>query len=361
MSNNKIQEIFTRHYRKVLDFPGLTGEMNKAAMNIVKCRTPIMNIHFEECPAGCGFYVLYDSCKHRGCPQCQTFENEKWLHSKKQILLPDSHVHLVFKLPIKLSRLWMFNKKQVAACLFAAVKKGFAVQRKNDGIQRGILSIFHSSGKGLSYHPHIHCLVSMGGFTKEQEWLEKSFSYNAIESVYRKELQKELVKLVKSKCFRNPPELDCVKEILSLDDKSFRIFQSEVYKTGEGVLSYLSKKLKNGPITENDILDYNDKEVILKYREGKEQETITLKVEDFIIRYLNHIPPKGFMIVRNLGLYSSKKANQTKEYKKELGIEIDESEYKIPKLVCPKCGKQVVPVEGMNKKKLKKFCLKKCA
>lgn len=361
MSNNKIQDIFTRYYRKVLDFSGITGEMNKAAMNIVKCRTPVMNIHFEECPAGCGFYVLYDSCKHRGCPQCQVVENEKWLHYKKQLLLPGPHIHQVFKLPVRLSKLWMYNKKEVAGCLFKAVRKSFNTCRKNDRIKRGILSIFHSDGRGLSYHPHIHCLVSIGGLTKEQEWIEKRYSYNDIESAYREELKKELLTLVKGESFRNPPDMDCVKEILSLDDKSWRIFQTQVYDTGEGVLAYLSKNIKSGPITENDIVEYNENEVILKYREGKNKEKITLKTEEFILRYLNHIPPKGFMVVRNLGLYSNSKSEETKEYKRGLGIEIDESEFEIPKLVCPKCGKQVVPVVGMSKKKLKKFCLKKCA
>jgi hypothetical protein len=253
----------------------------------------------------------------------------------------------------------MFNKREVAQCLFTAVRKSFAAQKKKDGIDRGISLIFHSDGKGLSYHPHIHCLVSIGGLTKKQQWVERSFSYNDIESTYRSVLKKELVKLVKSKDFRNPPGMDCLKEIFSLHDKSFRIFQSQVYKSGEGVLSYLSKSIKSGPITEDDILEYNDKEVILKCRDSK--ETVTLKVEEFILRYLNHIPPKKFMVVRNLGLYANTNANKTKEYKRGLGIEIDEGEYQIPKLVCPKCGKQVVRVEGMSKKKLNQCCLEKCA
>lgn len=364
MSNNKnkIQQIFTNHYSKVMDFSCcVTGEMNQAALNIIKCRTPLMKIHFEECPLGCGFYVLYDSCKHRGCPQCQTLENNKWLHIKKQLLLPGSHVHQVFKLPVSLFKLWLFNKRKIANCMFSSVKKSFAKYRKKDRLERGIHLVFHSSGKGLSYHPHIHCLVTGGGFTKERQWVEKSFAYSKIENTYREELKKELINLVKSEGFYNPSGMDCIKEILTLKDKEWRIFQSEVYKTGEGVLAYLSKSIKSGPITEKDILDFNDKEVILQYGEGKEKEIIKLKVEDFIIRYLNHIPPKQFMIVRNLGLYSSRKVNSTKAYKKELGIEIDERKYEIPKRVCPDCGKQVVPVVGMGKKKLKEYCLGKCA
>lgn len=320
-----------------------------------------MNIHFEECPNGCGFYVLYDSCRHRGCPQCQEVENQKWLHYKKQLLLPGSHIHFVFKLPMELSKLWLYNKREISNCLFKAVKKSFEKLRKRDGLKRGIFLTFHSNGKGLSYHPHIHCLVTGGGLTNQKEWVDKSFSYNDIEAEYREQLKKDLLTLIKSKDFKHPPELDCVKEILTLNDKSWRIFQSQVYKTGEGVLSYLSKNLKSGPITENDIVDYNDQEVFIKYGEGKSQETIKLKIQDFILRYLNHIPPKGFMIVRNLGLYSNREIKETKKYKKGLGIEIDEREWELPKMVCPKCGSQVAPVDDIDKKKLKKYFSKKCA
>jgi hypothetical protein len=355
--SNKIQNIFSNHYQNVMDSLPLSREMNQAAINIIKCRTHLMNIHFEECPNGCGFYVLYDSCKKRGCPQCQEVENQKWLHYKKQVLLPGSHIHLVFKLPATLDKLWLYNKREVANCLFNAVKKSFEKYRKIDGLERGILLTFHSNGKGLSYHPHVHCLVTGGGFTQQQKWVEKSFPYTKIETEYREQLKKDLVALVKSRNFIHPTELDCLKEILTLDDKSWRIFQSEVYKTGEGVLSYLSKSLKSGPVTEDEILEYNDKEVTLKYGE----ETIKLQIKDFIFRYLNHIPPKGFVAVRNLGLYSNKKTEETKEYKRKLGIEIDEREWELPKMVCPKCGRQVVPVDAIDKKKLKKYFSKKCA
>ena len=359
--SNKIQEIFTKHYLNVMDSLPLSREMNQAAMNIIKCRTPVMNIHFEECPNGCGFYVLYDSCKKRGCPQCQEAENQKWLHYKKQLLLPGSHIHLVFKLPVTLAKLWLYNKREVSNCLFTAVKKSFKKYRKKDGLERGILLTFHSSGKGLCYHPHIHCLVTGGGFTEQQKWIEKRFPYNDIETEYREQLKKDLVALVKSRDFIHPTELDCIKEILTLDDKSWRIYKSEVYKTGERVLSYLSKSLKSGPITENDILDYNDQEVFIKYGEGKYQEIIKVKIKDFIIRYLNHIPPKRFVVVRGLGLYSNRRSKETKEYKKGLGIEIDERKWELPKMVCPKCGEQVVPVDAIDKKKLKKYFSKKCA
>ncbi|MBL0260377.1 MAG: transposase [Saprospiraceae bacterium] len=40
------------------------------------------------------------------------------------------------------------------------------------GAQLGIVSILHTHGQDLSFHPHIHCIVSGGGVTKEGNWLQ---------------------------------------------------------------------------------------------------------------------------------------------------------------------------------------------
>jgi endogenous inhibitor of DNA gyrase (YacG/DUF329 family) len=353
--SNKIQDIFTNYLNYLKDSTvsiPFSREMWEATQAIVTCRTPALDIHFEQCPDGHGFFVLYDSCKHRGCPQCQEIENQKWLHKKKQVLLPDSHMHFVYKLPDNLSLLWLYNKAKTANCMFAAVRKSFRKLHKHDGTERGIVLVFHSHGQGLSYHPHVHCLVSFGGFTDDQKWQEKRISYDTIEEIYRNELQKQLIKMVKSEGFRRPPEMDCLEEIISRSSEKWRIFESEVYKTGNGVLAYLAQHIKSGVITENEIISYDEREVVFRQGHGSNMSISRLKTEDFIVRYLNHIPPKDFRVVRNIGLYANRNVEDTKEYKRILGIEIDERKWEIPKRICPECGKTVIPVSEEDKKKI---------
>ena len=354
--SNKIQNIFTDYFKESNETIKLPPEMWRIVENILECRTPAMDIHFEECPEGHGVYVLYDSCKHRGCPQCQEIENQKWLQKKKQVLLPGSHIQLVFKLPVNLSRLWLYNKSAVANSMFKAVGWCFKKLQKKDGVERGIILVFHSNGKGLSYHPHVHCLVTFGGFTKDERWDEKRISYEKLEEVYRNRLQKELVKVVKSNGFVNPPGMKCLDEIINRSSGKWKIFESEVYKTGEGVLTYLSRHMKSGVISEREIVDYNKDEVIFKDGHGSRQEIYKLKTEEFVLRYLNHVPVKNFRVVRNMGLYSSRKVEETKEYKKSLGVEIEEKKWEMPKRRCPECGREVEPVSEEDKKKLKKYC-----
>ena len=356
--SNKIQKIFTQYYGKLKQSYQLPHEMAEAAKNIIKCRTPAMDVHFDMCPEHHGFYVLYDSCKHRGCPQCQDMENRKWLHKKKQMLLPGSYMHYVFKLPVNLSPVWLYNKAQVADCLFKAVAKGFKKVKKKDRIERGIMLVFHSNGRGLSYHPHIHCLTTFGGFTADGRWVEKRIAYDCLEKTYKEELKNQLLILAASEKFRNPPGMDCKKEIVNGESENWKIFDSEAYKTGEGVAAYLSRHIKSGVVSSSEIVSYNEQEVVIRDGKGKNREYTRLKTEEFMMRYLNHIPPKGYRVIRNMGLFSTVKVQKTMEYKKELGLEVEERELEIPRRTCPDCGRTVVAVTEENKKKFEKSCMR---
>jgi len=307
--SNKIQDIFTQHFEDSTVSVPLSGEMRKAAANIIRCRTKAKETYKEQCPDGQGFYAHYDSCKHRGCPQCQEIENQKWLHKKKQLLLPGSHLHFFFKLPDHLVNLWLYNKAEVANCMFSAVTQIFKRLQKKDGMERGLILVFHSNSKQLSYQPHVHCLVSFGGFTQDQRWIEKRLSSAAIESQYKNLLQKHLLRLINSNGFRIPPGMQCTEEILNRYMQKWRIFGSEIYKTGEGVLAHMTQHIKQGVISEKEIIDFDKNEVIFKQGNGLEIEIVKLKVGDFIVRYLEHIPPQGFKMVWNIGLYANRSAS----------------------------------------------------
>ena len=40
------------------------------------------------------------------------------------------------------------------------------------GAKPGIISILHTHGQDLSFHPHIHCIVSGGGVDNDEKWVK---------------------------------------------------------------------------------------------------------------------------------------------------------------------------------------------
>src|SRR5204863_4241552 len=63
---------------------------------------------------------LYNSCRNRHCPKCQTNAREKWLRARQQELLPVNYYHMVFSVPHTLVPLIWQNQKLLFALLFEA-------------------------------------------------------------------------------------------------------------------------------------------------------------------------------------------------------------------------------------------------
>ena len=83
-------------------------------------------------------------------------------------LLPVKYYHAVFTMPHQLNSLVMGNRKAMFTLLFDAASYTllkFAGDEKYLGAQPGIIAVLHTWGQQLSFHPHIHCIVSGGGIT----------------------------------------------------------------------------------------------------------------------------------------------------------------------------------------------------
>ena len=89
------------------------------------------------------------------------------------------------------------------------------------------------------------------------------------------------------------------------------------YDYAEGVATYLSRYVKSGPLKNQQIKSVSDQHVTFEYssHQTKKIETLTLTVDDFIRRLLQHTPLPGKPTVRYCGLYNSaarKKLNKAR-------------------------------------------------
>ena len=73
--------------------------------------------------------------------------------------------------------------------------------------------------------------------------------------------------------------------------------------TGQPALTYLSRYLYRGVISEHHIVAHRDGNVTFRYVDARSGKTRyrTLKGEDFLWRVLQHVLPKGFRRVRDYG------------------------------------------------------------
>jgi len=73
---------------------------------------------------------------------------------------------------------------------------------------------------------------------------------------------------------------------------------------GKKALKYLAQYVFRIAISNNRIISLENQKVAFKYKESKTKlwKTMTLEVEEFIRRFLQHVLPGGFVKVRYYGL-----------------------------------------------------------
>ena len=164
---------------------------------IERCRTADFGYHAYRCTdSECGaMQYVYHSCRNRHCPGCGNNKKEEWIEARMKELLPVKYYHVVFTIPHQLNSLIMGNRKAMFNLLFDAASYTllkFAGDEKYLAAQPGIIAVLHTWGQQLSFHPHIHCIVSGGGIDKNKQWKEAVkakhkflFPANAVADVYR--------------------------------------------------------------------------------------------------------------------------------------------------------------------------------
>ncbi len=142
----------------------------KAVSAIIGCRTAAMGDHILRCPNGHIETAHYNSCKHRHCPLCNALPSARWLEGRQAIVLDCDHYHAIFTLPHYLLALWEYNNRLVGDLLFSCsvdTLRKLLDDPKYLGANVGILAALHTWGRDLAKHPHLHLLITGGGWTPE--------------------------------------------------------------------------------------------------------------------------------------------------------------------------------------------------
>ena len=297
----------------------LSQEQAKAFEEILACRTAVLGGHLDVCEE-CGFErPSYNSCRNRHCPKCQGIAAARWVEARKQSILPVHYFHVVFTLPAELRPLALSNREKVFALLFRATSDTLltlGADPERLGGLLGLTAVLHSWTRDLSFHPHLHCIVTGGGLAPGgQGWISlKSGDYlfpvPVMGRLFRgkflaglKQLyDKGRLRLTGSCAHLDDP--DVFRLLLDkLYRKEWRPYAKRPFAGPEQVYDYLGYYTHRVGISNHRLLEMDQQSVRFKTRNDK---TATLKGEEFIRRFLLHVLPRGFVKIRHYGLLGGK-------------------------------------------------------
>lgn len=326
-----LREVFALGFDAYARERKLPYRSHEAANAIMQCRTAALGGHVQECVNGHLNGIQYNSCRHRSCPRCNERAKTQWADAQAARLLGCEHYHVIFTIPHELLDLWSHNRALLMDVLFTAASETLLMllgDERHLGAKPGIVASLHTWGRTLSRHPHLHCLVTAGGMSPEGVWRASHRGYllpvKVVKALYRGKFLAGLWNALREGTLSLPAHLtsgDAEAQLRRLGRKSFNVRIQQRYSHGHGVMVYLSRYVKGGPIGDHRLLNVSEECVRFRYedhRDGK-RKTMTLKTGEFIDRVLWHVPEKGRHTVRHYGLYGHKARALRARCREQLG------------------------------------------
>jgi hypothetical protein len=317
MARTTIQEIMRTGYKAYESAHRVPYHVRRAARALMICRTSELGGHMDACPEGHYQRHWYNSCGNRFCPQCKWRKINQWLERQKERLLPCGHYHVIFTIPHELNDIWIQNPRAMTGILFASMRDTlyeFFLDPKHVGAKPAIIATLHSWTRTMLLHLHVHCLVAEGGFS-EGQWKETRHSgyllpIKAVMKVFRGKFLACVNGAVDKGLVVLPPEMT-LQKWTNLRNKlgrtKWNVHIRDRYDHGKGVLIYLSRYVRGGAMSDRRITSVTDEGVTFtsRNRDRSASDPMTLPVDQFLRRYLLHVPAPHTKIVRYYGLYAT--------------------------------------------------------
>lgn len=274
----------------------------KAMAAISGCRTGRFGGMIVKCDT-CGTTEWRNhSCGNRLCPLCQNHESSRWVQRQSEKLLPTAYFMVTFTVPFSLRDLIRRNQQIGLDGLFKASAEALTELAEDPvrmGGRIGMTGVLHTHSRQLDFHPHIHYILPGGCVDRvKRVWRQRKpeflFPVKALGILYREKFLSHL----RYNGIAYPGNLHRASWVV------------HIQPAGKGLpaIKYLSQYLYRGVLSERSIEMLANGRVRFSYIDSTTGHRAykTLKGEEFLFLYLQHVLPKGFRRVREFGFHHGK-------------------------------------------------------
>ena len=312
---NVLQQIFTDYYEEIeyILHPRKTEMENIDKM--IHCGDPSFGGAMYGCPHCGKLKFVPFRCHSRFCPTCGNKYTMDRTTSMSFKLVNVTHRHCVFTIDENL-REFFLKDRSLLDCLFHSVNsvitRMFFKMNKSKNFTPGFIMVLHTFGRDLKWNPHIHCLISEGGYSDDGFWRNvKHFDYTFLRNAFRTALLNEMeskigssFKKVKAKCYRE-------------HQQGFYVYAKPNLCDPRIVVKYIGRYLGRPVIATSRIDKYDGEMVTFHYNRHEDEQYIeeTIPAMEFIQRLIRHIPEKHFKMIRYGGIYARHREIDSKLYR----------------------------------------------
>ena len=244
------------------------------------------------------------------------------------------YFHVVFTVPEPVAAIAFQNQTAVYDILFRAASETLRIigaepanrfawhwsasrpNPKHLGAEIGFLAVLHTWGQNLLHHPHLHCLVPGGGIAPDgQSWIACRPGFflpvRVLSRMFRRRFLHYLEEAFAAgrlhffSTHRHLREPAAFRRYLApVHDAEWVVYAKRPFAGPAQVLDYVGRNTHRVAVSNNRLLAMDGDKVRFRwkdYRDGNRQKTMTLEAAEFIRRFLIHVLPDGFHLIRHYG------------------------------------------------------------
>jgi hypothetical protein len=326
----RVADVLKQHWPEYRRGHPVESHAGKVMGHLRDCRSAALGGHLHRCD-NCGTEIpVYNSCRDRHCPTCQTVRKQQWVEHRQAELLPVPYFHAVFTLPHLLNALIRSNPKLLLGELFLVV--AWVLQRfaedpkwKLRG-QLGFIAVLHTWTQKLMAHYHLHCLIPGGAWDATSgTWRSANRNYLFGKDALAKAFQARFIKRLKALRHAGRLRYDGAAADLASDAAWYALIQ-DLWKTKwivypkatannpERTIDYLGRYTHRVAVSDHRLRSLEGDAITFDWRDRADGNTVkqmALPVEDFIARFMLHILPHGFAKVRAYGWLAGRNKTRT--------------------------------------------------
>jgi hypothetical protein len=322
-------------------------------------------VRCRKCPQE--FLVAF-SCKGRGlCPSCGAKRAAELAAFLVDEVVEDvGHAQWVFTIP-KMLRVYFLHHRELLGELSRAaaetVKELLAeAAGEEEGFRPGVVAVVQTFGDRANFHPHVHALVTRGGWAATGEWVPVAYvDERAAEELFRH----KVLGLLRRRGLLSQERIEL---LLSWRRSGFSVHNRVFAHPQDGrEFEALVRYMMRSPVSLTRLrFTPRAKEVVYAGKGGHDArepgEEERVDAEDFVARVLVQIPDPRRHLVRYYGAYSNRARGQRRKAEAQLeGNGSGKAEepvpppperaalrrrwanlirrvYEVDPLVCPRCG-----------------------
>lgn len=311
---NILQKIFNDYYEEMIYTLHPRKSVIENVDKMLNCGDPAFGGAMYGCPHCGKLKFVPFRCHSRFCPTCGNKYSMERTTNMSFKLINVQHRHCVFTIDENL-RDFFLQDRSLLNCLFHAVTSVvlhmFHKQNKSKNYTPGFIMVLHTFGRDLKWNPHIHCLITEGGYSDDGFWKTvKHFNYTFLRNAFRTALLNEMenilgptFKKVKSKCYTEHKQ-------------GFYVYAKPSKCDPTVVTKYIGRYLGRPVIATSRIDKYDGEQVTFHYNRHEDDKYVveTIPAMEFIQRLIRHIPEKHFKMIRYGGLYARHRKIDKKLY-----------------------------------------------